>query len=91
MCYMEQITHRQLRNDSAEVLRRVAAGETVLVTNHGEPAAFIGPASGDVLTALSAHGQVRTAPASPSTLRSIKRRKAARTAAEIVADGRGPW
>lgn len=88
---MEQITHRQLRNDSAEILRRVATGETVLVTNHGEPAAVIGPPPGDVLSALSAHGQVRTALASPSTLRSIKRTKAARTSAEIVADVRGPW
>jgi prevent-host-death family protein len=88
---MQRITHRQLRNDSAEILRRVATGETILVTNHGEPAAVIGPPSGHALAALSAHGQVRPARTSPATLRSIKRRKAARTAAEIAANTRGPW
>ena len=86
---MERITHHQLRNASAEILRRVAAGETVLVTNHGEAVAVIGPPAGDVLASLSAHGQVRPARSSPATLRSIKRRKAARTVAEILADVRG--
>ena len=90
MYCMQRITHRQLRNDSAEILRRVATGETILVTNHGEPAAVIGPPSSHALAALSAHGQVRTALASPATLGSIKRRTAARTTAEIVADVRGP-
>ena len=32
---MKEITHRQLRNDSADILRRVAVGETILVTNNG--------------------------------------------------------
>lgn len=88
---MEQITHRQMRNESADILRRVAEGETVLVTHHGVPAAVIGPPSGDALVALGAHGQVRTALASPDTLRSITRTNAARSSAEIVADVRGPW
>jgi prevent-host-death family protein len=86
---VDQITHRQLRNDSVEILRRVAAGETVLVTNDGEPVAVIGPPAGDVLAALSAHGQVRPARTSPATLRSIHRSKASRTVAETVADVRG--
>ncbi|MFP5322957.1 MAG: type II toxin-antitoxin system Phd/YefM family antitoxin [Acidimicrobiia bacterium] len=40
---MEEISHRQLRNDSAEVLRRAARGELLLITNNGQPAAVIGP------------------------------------------------
>ena len=88
---MKEITHRQLRNDSADILHRVAAGETILVTNNGLPAAMIGPPPGDVLTLLSAHGQLGKALNSPADLRSIKRRKSTKTTAEIVADARGRW
>ncbi len=88
---MEEITHRQMRNESADVLRRVAAGETILVTNNGQPAAVIGPPHGDVLALLSAQGQLREALKPPSRLQSIKRRKSTKTAAEIIADVRGRW
>ena len=42
---MRTITHRQLRNDSAAVLRDVAAGESLLVSNNGSVVARISPAS----------------------------------------------
>ncbi len=86
---MKQITHRQLRNDSGEVLRRVAAGETLLITNSGEPAALIGPPEGDMLAHLIARGQVREALAPAAALRSIKRKKAGLTTAAIIDDVRG--
>jgi prevent-host-death family protein len=91
MCYVKEITHRQMRNDSADVLRRVAAGETILVTNSGQPAAVIGPPPGDPLVLLAAQGQLREAVDSPASLRSITRRRSKRTTAEIVADVRGRW
>jgi len=37
------IPHRELRNHSSEVLRRVQAGETIQVTNHGEVVAVLSP------------------------------------------------
>lgn len=37
------IAHRELRNNSGEVLRRVAAGEAFEVTNHGEVVAVLLP------------------------------------------------
>lgn len=37
------ITHRELRNNSAEVLRRVAAGEAMDVTNRGVIVAHLSP------------------------------------------------
>ncbi|TFD50259.1 type II toxin-antitoxin system prevent-host-death family antitoxin [Cryobacterium frigoriphilum] len=37
------IAHRDLRNNSAEVLRAVRDGETVQVTNHGEVVAVLSP------------------------------------------------
>lgn len=88
---MQEITHRQMRNESADVLRRIAAGETFLVTNNGQPAAVIGPPPGDVLSLLSARGELREALDSPASLRSITRRKSTKTTAEIVADARGHW
>lgn len=88
---MEEISHRQMRNESAEVLRRVAAGETFLVTNSGQPAAMIGPPPGDVLSVLSAQGQVRDALTSPTTLRAIKRRKSKLTSVQIVEGIRSRW
>ena len=44
-CAMRTITHRQLRNESGAVLRDVAAGESMLVTNNGSVVARISPAS----------------------------------------------
>jgi prevent-host-death family protein len=40
---MTTIPQRQLRNDSAAVLRRVAAGETFTITNNGVPVATLAP------------------------------------------------
>lgn len=88
---MNEVTHRQLRNDSGEVLRRVAAGETIVVTNHGRPAALIGPATVGVLDDLAARGQVRRATASPASLRAIVRGTSTTSSSEIVDDVRGPW
>ncbi len=41
---MESIPLKQLRNQVSEVLRRVEAGETILVTVAGRPAAELHPA-----------------------------------------------
>lgn len=38
---MERIPHRELRNNSAAILRRVAAGESFEITNHGEVVAIL--------------------------------------------------
>lgn len=35
----ETITQRQLRNDNAEIMRRVEAGESFVVTRNGKPIA----------------------------------------------------
>ncbi|KQZ67114.1 type II toxin-antitoxin system Phd/YefM family antitoxin [Nocardioides sp. Root151] len=40
---MKSISQRELRNDSAEVLRSVERGESFLVTRRGVPVAVIGP------------------------------------------------
>ena len=39
----ERISQRELRNDSAAVLRRVQAGQTLVVTRNGTPVAELRP------------------------------------------------
>ena len=39
------IPHRELRNNSSAILRDVAAGETIRITNHGEVVAVLVPPS----------------------------------------------
>ena len=49
MCYVGatlvavKVASRELRNDTAGVLRRAAAGESVQITVNGEPVAELGP------------------------------------------------
>ncbi len=58
---MRTITHRELRNDSGKVLREVADGESILVTNNGITVARISPAGEagadlHISRAATAHG-----------------------------------
>lgn len=48
-----------MRNNSGELLRRVAAGESVLVTNDGVPAAVLVPAAAGLRDRLQASGRLR--------------------------------
>jgi antitoxin (DNA-binding transcriptional repressor) of toxin-antitoxin stability system len=80
-----------MRNNSGEILRAVAAGETVSVTNNGRIAALISPPGGDTLARLAAQGQVRMARRPSADLSTIHRRAGERTTAEIIADTRGVW
>ncbi|HEX2074213.1 MAG TPA: type II toxin-antitoxin system prevent-host-death family antitoxin [Geodermatophilus sp.] len=38
-----RVASRELRNDTAAVLRRAGAGESVVITVNGEPVAELGP------------------------------------------------
>lgn len=91
MCYMRTITHREMRNNSGEILRAVAAGETVQVTNGGQVAAVISPPGLSPLEQLLASGAIRRAQPSGEALRGIKRTKSRLTSREILEDSRGQW
>lgn len=86
---MRTVTHRQMRNESGEILRAVAAGETVQVTNRGQVAALIVPPSNDSFAELISRGEVRVARHSPSSLRAVARKRSTRGGAAILADIRG--
>lgn len=80
-----------MRNNSGEILRAVAAGETLQVTNNGRVAAVISPPARDVLAELEAQGQVRLPRRPLADLASISRRTASRASGDLLADARGAW
>ena len=62
MCYMEQIGVRELRQNASKYLDRVAQGEIIEITNHGEPAARLVPITDDPeWTKLITTGEVEQA------------------------------
>ncbi len=56
---METVSQREMRNNSGELLRRVAAGESVLVTNNGLPAAVLVPVTVGVRDRLISTGRLK--------------------------------
>jgi prevent-host-death family protein len=88
---MRSVTHREMRNQSGEILRAVAAGETVQVTNNGRIAAVISPPNHDPLTLLEADGQLRRARRPVADLAKIRRRKASMPSDALIRDARGRW
>ena len=91
MCYVDTITHREMRNHSGEILRRVEAGESVQVSNNGRAVAVIVPAGGDVLDGMVARGEVRAATEGIDALKRIVRRSSAVGSRELIEDSRGRW
>jgi prevent-host-death family protein len=88
---METVTHREMRNRSGEILRRVEAGETVRVSNNGHPAALIVPVGGDPLDGLIARGEARPARTGTGTLAAITRGVSPVSSRELLEDSRGRW
>lgn len=84
---MEIIAHRELRNDSAEVLRRAAAGESFEVTNNGRVVAMLIPPPTSPLERHLAM-QLLTPP-STRRLPRVSRVHTAHSAAELLDDLRG--
>ncbi len=87
--YMRTVTHREMRNNSGDILRAVAAGETVRVTNHGRLAAVISPPHQPTLARLAADGQARLARRPVSQLAAIKRRRSPTASVDLLDDVRG--
>jgi prevent-host-death family protein len=88
---MRSVSHREMRNSSGEILRLVAAGESVQVTNNGQVAAVISPPSGPTIDDLVARGQARRPRQSRAELSKIRRRKVKTSSADLIADTRGRW
>ncbi|GAA4175168.1 type II toxin-antitoxin system prevent-host-death family antitoxin [Gryllotalpicola koreensis] len=88
---METVTHREMRNNSGEILRRVEAGETILVSNNGRAAAMISPVPDSSLEALIARGEARRARGDIGALAAIRRATSSTSTAALIRDSRGEW
>lgn len=88
---MERVSHREMRNRSGEILRRVEAGESFEITNHGRPAARIVPTDDASLDTLIARGEARGARRSIDALSDIRRSTSPRSSQDLVDDARGRW
>ena len=88
---MRVITDRELRDNSAELLRAVQAGEIIQVTSHGSAAAILIPPSLTPYERLVAVGKVRVPDGQQIDLRRISRMRAGSSSAEIITDARGRY
>lgn len=79
-----------MRNNSGEILRAVAAGETVQVTNNGVVVALLSPPDSGPLAQLAARGELTPARLPRAALAGLRRRTSARTTAQLLDDLRGP-
>lgn len=86
---MRTISHRELRNNSATVLREVRGGEVLEVTNHGEVVAVLVPPCLTPYERLVAAGKVRLPTGESVDLRRVGRAKADLVSGEIIEDLRG--
>ena len=82
---MDSISHREMRNNSSEVLRRIAAGETLVVTNGGEPAALLSPILSSTRQRLAAQGRLRFA-AEPLDVAALPARQPTSTSVDQLLD-----
>ena len=58
---MDSVGVRELRQNASVLLRRVAAGESIVVTDRGRPVARLAPIGGSETQQLRAAGHVRDA------------------------------
>lgn len=80
---MAEVGIRELNQQTGRVLRRVAAGESLVVTDHGRPVAMLVPLPESKLDQLVIAGQ---ATVGESTLRPVAPVKLPRSTAEILAE-----
>ncbi|CAA9546777.1 MAG: hypothetical protein AVDCRST_MAG79-2370 [uncultured Thermoleophilia bacterium] len=85
---MDTISQREMRNSSGAILRRVAAGETLLITNGGVPAAILSPVPRTVRDELVLAGRLRPAAAALDLAVLPPRIAPAVSTEEILADDR---
>jgi len=84
---MTNVAHRELRNNSAELLRRANAGESFDVTNNGVVVArLVPPEASPLERALQAH---LVTPATSRRLPRITRVRSAESTAAMLKDLKG--
>jgi prevent-host-death family protein len=85
---MERIGVRELRRQASEILRRVAAGESVEVTDRGRPVAVLLKTMPSGLGRLEREGLLRRAQGDLLELRPVRLPPGAARPSARVAEGR---
>jgi prevent-host-death family protein len=88
MSHMERVGVRELRREVSAILRRVAAGETVEVTDRGRSVAVLLRAMPAGLARLEREGLVRRAEGDLLALASVRLPPGALEPSRLVAEGR---
>jgi prevent-host-death family protein len=85
---MERIGIRELRRDASAILRRVAAGETVEVTDRGRPVAVLVKTMPNGLARLEREGLLRGAEGDLLDIAPVSLPPHAIEPSRVVAEGR---
>jgi prevent-host-death family protein len=88
MSHMERVGVRELRRQASAILRRVAAGETVEVTDRGRPVAVLLKTMPSGLARLEGEGLLRPAQADLVDLRPVHLPAGAVAPSSVVREGR---
>lgn len=85
---MDRVGVRELRRDTSAILRRVAAGEAVEVTDRGRPVALLVKAMPDGLERLEAEGMIRRGAGDLLEIMAVKPARGVPPASQLVSAGR---
>jgi antitoxin (DNA-binding transcriptional repressor) of toxin-antitoxin stability system len=88
MSHMDRIGVRELRRDASAILRRVAAGETIQVTDRGRPVALMVRALPDGLERLEAEGMIRHGSGDLRSIRPARPTAGVPLPSQLISDGR---
>lgn len=87
---MRRIPHRELRNNSSQILDDVKNGQIIEVTNHGEVVAVLIPPTATPYEQLLAAGRVRISrPGRAQRFSDICARPSDRDALDVLSEMRG--
>lgn len=88
MSHMERVGVRELRREASAILRRVAAGETVEITDRGRPVAVLLKTMPSGLARLEREGLLRRAEADLLDLELVRVPSDAVAPSQLVSEGR---
>jgi prevent-host-death family protein len=92
MSTMDHVGIRELKQNASAVIRRVMAGETVEVTEHGRPVARIVPLrAGSTLDQLVAEGRATRPDGDLLAIPPLRPRPGARPLTELLAEERASY
>lgn len=88
MSHMQRVGIRELRRQASALLRQVAGGETVEITDRGRPVAVMLRMEPSGLARLEREGLLRPGHGDLADLRPVRLPAGARAPSTVVSDGR---